>query len=308
MTGMKYHNPVLLKESVDGLAIRRDGVYVDVTFGGGGHSLEILKRLGPEGRLFAFDQDTEALANKPEDGRFQLINANFRFVKQYLKFYGILKVDGILGDFGVSSHQFDRAERGFSTRQDAALDMRMDQNGPLSAREVVNSYPFERLREVLSRYGELKRAGAICRAIVKARDQKPIETTGELNEVLRPFLQRGKENKGLAQAYQAIRMEVNQELEALKELLLQTRDLVRTGGRLSLISYHSLEDRLVKRFIRSGKFEGEVEKDFYGNPLTPFKSVGKLLVPSAEEIEANPRARSAKLRVAERIEIVNRNI
>ena len=307
MTGMKYHNPVLLQESVDGLAIRKDGVYVDVTFGGGGHSKEILKRLGPEGRLFAFDQDTEALANKPEDGRFELINANFRFVKQYLKFYGILKVDGILGDFGVSSHQFDRAERGFSTRQDAVLDMRMDQSGSLSAREVVNSYPFERLREVLSQYGELKRAGAISRAIVQARDQRPIETTGELNEVLRPFLQRGKENKGLAQAYQAIRMEVNQELEALKELLLQSEDLVRIGGRLSLISYHSLEDRLVKRFIRSGKFEGEVEKDFYGNPLKPFKSVGKLVVPSTEEIEANPRARSAKLRVAERIEIVKRD-
>ena len=307
MTGMKYHNPVLLQESVDGLAIRKDGVYVDVTFGGGGHSKEILKRLGPEGRLFAFDQDTEALANKPEDGRFELINANFRFVKQYLKFYGILKVDGILGDFGVSSHQFDRAERGFSTRQDAVLDMRMDQSGSLSAREVVNSYPFERLREVLSQYGELKRAGAISRAIVQARDQRPIETTGELNEVLRAFLQRGKENKGLAQAYQAIRMEVNQELEALKELLLQSEDLVRIGGRLSLISYHSLEDRLVKRFIRSGKFEGEVEKDFYGNPLKPFKSVGKLVVPSTEEIEANPRARSAKLRVAERIEIVKRD-
>jgi len=304
---MKYHSPVLLKESVDGLAIRKDGVYVDVTFGGGGHSKEILKRLGPEGRLFAFDQDTEALANKPEDGRFELINANFRFVKQYLKFYGILKVDGILGDFGVSSHQFDRAERGFSTRQDAVLDMRMDQSGSLSAREVVNSYPFERLREVLSQYGELKRAGAISRAIVQARDQRPIETTGELNEVLRPFLQRGKENKGLAQAYQAIRMEVNQELEALKELLLQSEDLVRIGGRLSLISYHSLEDRLVKRFIRSGKFEGEVEKDFYGNPLKPFKSVGKLVVPSTEEIDANPRARSAKLRVAERIEIVKRD-
>jgi len=304
---MKYHSPVLLKESVDGLAIRKDGVYVDVTFGGGGHSKEILKRLGPEGRLFAFDQDTEALANKPEDGRFELINANFRFVKQYLKFYGILKVDGILGDFGVSSHQFDRAERGFSTRQDAVLDMRMDQSGSLSAREVVNSYPFERLREVLSQYGELKRAGAISRAIVQARDQRPIETTGELNEVLRPFLQRGKENKGLAQAYQAIRMEVNQELEALKELLLQSEDLVRIGGRLSLISYHSLEDRLVKRFIRSGKFEGEVEKDFYGNPLKPFKSVGKLVVPSTQEIDANPRARSAKLRVAERIEIVKRN-
>ncbi len=308
MTGMKYHNPVLLKESVDGLAVRKDGIYVDVTFGGGGHSREILKRLGPDGKLFAFDQDAEALENKPEDGRFELINANFRFVKQYLKFYGILKVDGILGDFGVSSHQFDRAERGFSTRLDASLDMRMDQKESLSAREVVNSYPMERLREVLFRFGELKRAGAISRAILEARERKPIETTGELNEVIRPFMQRGKENKGLAQAYQAIRMEVNQELEALKELLMQSADLVKTGGRLSLISYHSLEDRLVKRFFRSGKFEGEVEKDFYGNPLVPFKSVGKLVVPSAEEISANPRARSAKLRVAERIEIVSKNI
>ena len=307
MTGMSYHNPVLLKESVDGLAVRKDGIYVDVTFGGGGHSMEILKRLGPDGRLFAFDQDAEALQNKPEDRRFQLINANFRFVKQYLKFYGILKVDGILGDFGVSSHQFDRAERGFSTRLDAVLDMRMDQKESLSAREVVNSYPMERLREVLFRFGELKRAGAISRAILQARERKPIETTGELNEVIRPFLQRGKENKGLAQAYQAIRMEVNQELGALRELLLQSVDLVKTGGRLSLISYHSLEDRLVKRFFRSGKFEGEVEKDFYGNPQVPFKRVGKLVVPSAEEINANPRARSAKLRVAERIEIVKRN-
>jgi 16S rRNA (cytosine1402-N4)-methyltransferase len=307
MTGMNYHNPVLLKESVDGLAVRKDGIYVDVTFGGGGHSKEILNRLGPDGRLFAFDQDAAALENKPEDGRFQFINANFRFVKQYLKFYGILKVDGILGDFGVSSHQFDRAERGFSTRLDGVLDMRMDQKESLSAREIVNSYPMERLREVLFRFGELKRAGAIARAISQARQQKPIETTGELNEVMRPFLQRGKENKGLAQAYQAIRMEVNQELAALRELLLQSVDLVKTGGRLSLISYHSLEDRLVKRFIRSGKFEGEVEKDFYGNPQVPFKSVGKLVVPSAEEISANPRARSARLRVAERIEIVKRN-
>ena len=307
MTGMNYHNPVLLKASVDGLAVRNDGIYVDVTFGGGGHSREILNRLGPDGRLFAFYQDAAALENKPEDGRFQLINANFRFVKQYLKFYGILKVDGILGDFGVSSHQFDRAERGFSTRLDASLDMRMDQKESLSAREVVNSYPMERLREVLFRFGELKRAGAIARAISQARQQKPIETTGELNEVIRPFLQRGKENKGLAQAYQAIRMEVNQELAALRELLLQSVDLVKTGGRLSLISYHSLEDRLVKRFFRSGKFEGEVEKDFYGNPQVPFKSVGKLVVPSAEEISSNPRARSAKLRVAERVEILKRN-
>lgn len=302
MTGMKYHSPVLLTESVDGLAIREDGLYVDVTFGGGGHSLEILKRLGPDGRLVAFDQDEDALSNAPEDDRFQLISANFRFIKQYLKFYGILKVDGILGDFGVSSHQFDRPERGFSTRLEADLDMRMNQNGDITAKEVVNTYPQEQLKAVLFRYGELKRAGAIASALVKARELKPITTTGQLNAVLLPYLQRGKEFKGLAQVYQALRIEVNQEIEALKELLLQTVDLVRPGGRLSLISYHSLEDRLVKRFIRTGKFEGEVEKDFYGNPLSPFKGVGKLIVPSAEEISANPRARSAKLRVAERME------
>lgn len=301
MTGMKYHDPVLLRESIEGLAIREDGVYVDVTFGGGGHSRALLERLGSRGRLVAFDQDEDALANAPEDARFQLIGANFRFIRQYLKFYGILKVDGILGDFGVSSHQFDQAERGFSTRLDAQLDMRMDRKAPTSAREVVNAYPVERLRDLLFRYGELKRAGAIAGAIETARQHQPIETTGALNEVVRPFLQRGREHKGLAQVYQAIRMEVNQELDAIRELLTQAVELVRPGGRLSLISYHSLEDRLVKRFIRTGKFEGEVEKDFYGNPLAPFKSVGKLVVPSAVEIEANPRARSAKLRIAERV-------
>ena len=301
MTGMKYHDPVLLRESIEGLAIREDGVYVDVTFGGGGHSRALLERLGSRGRLVAFDQDEDALANAPEDARFQLIGANFRFIRQYLKFYGILKVDGILGDFGVSSHQFDQAERGFSTRLDAQLDMRMDRKAPTSAREVVNAYPVERLRDLLFRYWELKRAGAIAGAIETARQHQPIETTGALNEVVRPFLQRGREHKGLAQVYQAIRMEVNQELDAIRELLTQAVELVRPGGRLSLISYHSLEDRLVKRFIRTGKFEGEVEKDFYGNPLAPFKSVGKLVVPSAVEIEANPRARSAKLRIAERV-------
>jgi 16S rRNA (cytosine1402-N4)-methyltransferase len=300
--GMSYHRPVLLKESVDGLAVREDGVYVDITFGGGGHSREILERLGPGGRLIAFDQDEEALKNRPEDGRLQVVNANFRFIKQYLKFYGILKVDGILGDFGVSSHQFDQAERGFSTRLDAVLDMRMSRKEPLTAREVVNAYPVEQLRLLLHQYGELRRAGAIAGAIAKARDRAPIETTGQLNEVLRPFLQRGKENKGLAQVYQALRMEVNQELEVLKEFLLQSVELVRPGGRLSLISYHSLEDRLVKRFMRMGKFEGEVETDFFGNPMAPFRPVGKLVVPSAGEIAENSRARSARLRVAERVE------
>jgi 16S rRNA (cytosine1402-N4)-methyltransferase len=298
-----YHKPVLLHETVEGLAIRENGVYVDVTFGGGGHSVEILKRLGPEGRLFAFDQDEAARANRPDDSRFELISANFRFIRQYLKFYGILKVDGILGDFGVSSHQFDQADRGFSTRFDAELDMRMNQKEALSARDLVNTYPEARLREVLFRYGELKRAGAMARAIVAARANSPIQTTGALNDVLRPYLQRGKEHKGLAQAYQAIRIEVNQELTALEELLQQSVELLRIGGRLSLISYHSLEDRMVKRFIRSGNFEGVVSTDFYGNPMTPFKAVGKPGTPSAEEVSSNPRARSARLRVGERIAI-----
>lgn len=295
-----YHRPVLLHETVDGLGIRQNGVYVDVTFGGGGHSIEILKRLGPSGRLLAFDQDEAARVNRPEDSRFELIGANFRFIRQYLKFYGILKVDGILGDFGVSSHQFDQAERGFSTRFDAGLDMRMNQKESLSAKELVNTYSEARLREVFFRYGELKRAGAIARAISAYRAQQPIETTGVLNEILRPFLQRGKEHKGLAQAYQAIRIEVNQELTALQELLLQSVELLPVGGRLSLISYHSLEDRMVKRFLRSGNFEGVVATDFYGNPITPFKAIGKPLTPSAEEVSANPRARSARLRVGER--------
>lgn len=302
MTAMGYHNPVLLTRSVDGLDIRPDGTYVDATFGGGGHSREILRRLGPEGRLYAFDQDEDALANKPEDERFMLIGENFRFMKRFLKFYGILKVDGILADFGISSHQIDVPERGFSTRFDSALDMRMSRRADRSAADVLNTYSFEQLREVLLRYGELKRAPRIAGTIVRARETAPLRTTGQLNELVRPLLQRGKENKELAQLYQAIRMEVNQETAALEEFLLQTPDLVWPGGRLSLISYHSLEDRLVKRFIRSGKFEGEVEKDFYGNPLAPFRAVGKLQVPDAEEISVNPRARSAKLRIAERVE------
>ncbi|EAR14337.1 S-adenosyl-methyltransferase MraW [Robiginitalea biformata HTCC2501] len=303
MTEMKYHKPVLLRESVDGLAIREDGTYVDVTFGGGGHSREILGRLGPKGRLIAFDQDEEALANKPEDERFLLIGENFRYIRQFLKFYGILKVDGILADFGVSSHQFDRAERGFSTRFDAGLDMRMSRRAEITARDVVNTYSFEKLRSVLQRYGELRSAGKIAGELVRARDKASIQTTYGLNEAVSAFLPRGKENKVLARIYQAIRMEVNQELAALEAFLQQTAALLPTGGRLSLISYHSLEDRLVKRFIRTGKFEGEVDKDFYGNPLAPFRKVGKLIVPGDDELEENPRARSAKLRIAERTDI-----
>lgn len=296
-----YHNPVLLKETVDGLAIKEDGVYVDVTFGGGGHSREILRRLGAEGRLYAFDQDEDALSNAIDDERFTLINENFRYIKRFLRFYGVKRVDGILGDFGVSSHQFDEGSRGFSTRFDAGLDMRMSQKSPLSAYEVVNTYEQVDLRRVLSLYGELRNAPAIARAIVEAREQSPIKTTNQLKEVLSRFLPKFKEQKILAQIYQAIRIEVNQEVEVLKEFLLQTPDLLPEGGRLSLISYHSLEDRLVKRFIRNGLFEGEPEKDLYGNVEVPFKKIGGLIVPSAEEIQENNRARSAKLRIAERI-------
>ncbi|WP_289022809.1 16S rRNA (cytosine(1402)-N(4))-methyltransferase RsmH [uncultured Salegentibacter sp.] len=298
---MQYHNPVLLKESVDGLNIKEDGVYVDVTFGGGGHSREILSRLGANGKLFAFDQDKDALQNTIEDSRFTLIHENFKYIKRFLRFYGVKKVDGILGDFGVSSHQFNEAERGFSTRFDARLDMRMNQGSKLSAFEVVNEYEEEQLKKLFYEYADLKNAPKLARLIVEARKEKPIESSEELNNLLKPHLFKGKENKILAQIYQAIRIEVNQEIEVLKDFLKQTEDLVVKNGRISLISYHSLEDRLVKRYIRSGLFEGEPEKDFYGNISVPFKKVGGLIVPTAEEIKENNRARSAKLRIAKKL-------
>ena len=298
---MDYHNPVLLKETVDGLAIKPDGVYVDVTFGGGGHSREILKRLGDQGKLFAFDQDKDALDNALEDPRFTLINENFRFAKRFLRFYGAAKVDGILGDFGVSSHQFDVAERGFSTRFDAKLDMRMNQDDKLSAYHVVNEYSEEDLGRVLLQYGELRSAPKLARTLVSVRKDKAIETTEDLKQALQSYLPKGREHKLLAQIYQAIRIEVNQELEVLKEFLQQTEEMLKPGGRLSLISYHSLEDRLVKRYMRNGLFEGEPEKDIFGNFTVPFKKVGGLIVPSKEEIKQNNRARSAKLRVAEKL-------
>ncbi|MGB5356269.1 MAG: 16S rRNA (cytosine(1402)-N(4))-methyltransferase RsmH [Eudoraea sp.] len=296
-----YHRPVLLKESVDGLNIVEGGIYVDATFGGGGHSREILQRLGPKGKLFAFDQDEEALNNSLEDERFTLINENFRFLRQFLKFYGIKQVDGILADFGVSSHQFDTAARGFSIRFDADLDMRMSKRNSKSAYHVINTYSYDDLRRVLYAYGEVKRADAIAATIVEARSLEPIKTSADLKKVIKKFLPAFKENKILAQIYQAIRIEVNEELVALEEFLAQTPQLLKKGGRLSLISYHSLEDRLAKRFIQTGKFRGEIEKDFYGNTALPFKKVGKLIVPDATEIKSNSRARSGKLRIAERI-------
>ncbi|WP_417874624.1 16S rRNA (cytosine(1402)-N(4))-methyltransferase RsmH [Xanthomarina gelatinilytica] len=298
---MDYHNPVLLKETVDGLNIREDGVYVDVTFGGGGHSKEILKRLGTKGKLFAFDQDADALENTIHDDRFTLIHENFRYIKRFLRFYGVKEVDGILADFGVSSHQFDVAERGFSTRFEADLDMRMNQSSSLSAYHVVNEYDEEQLKNVLLQYGELRAAPAMASLIVASRAVEPIKTSEQLKRVLKKFLPPKHENKVLAQIYQAIRIEVNQEIEALKELLLQTPDLLKPGGRLSVISYHSLEDRLVKRFIRNGLFEGEPERDVFGHFEVPLKKVGGLIVPSKDEIKINNRARSAKLRVAEKL-------
>ncbi|WP_304145111.1 16S rRNA (cytosine(1402)-N(4))-methyltransferase RsmH [Mesoflavibacter zeaxanthinifaciens] len=298
---MEYHNPVLLKETVDGLAIKEDGIYVDVTFGGGGHSKEILSRLGEKGRLYAFDQDKDALKNKIDDSRFTLINENFRYIKRFLRFYGVKEVDGILGDFGVSSHQFDVAERGFSTRFEADLDMRMNQSNQLSAYHVVNEYSQEDLRDVLLQYGELRAAPAMARVIVETRMNGEIKTSEQLKFALKKFLSSKHENKILAQIYQAIRIEVNQEIEALKEFLMQAPEVLKSGGRLSLISYHSLEDRLVKRFMRNGLFEGEPERDVFGRFEVPFKKVGKLIVPTAQEIKENNRARSAKLRIAEKL-------
>jgi len=298
---MEYHNPVLLHPTVDGLNIKPDGVYVDVTFGGGGHSKEILRRLGPNGRLFAFDQDEDALANALPDERFTLINENFRFIKRFLRFHGVKSVDGILADLGVSSHQFDVPERGFSTRFDAELDMRMSQRNDLNAYRVVNEYEEQDLRRVFFDYGELKNAPVLARTIVEARKDYPIKTTEELKEVLKRFLPEKVRNKVLAQIYQAIRIEVNQEMDVLKEFIEQSLEILKPGGRFSVISYHSLEDRLVKRFIKNGMFEGEPERDFYGNFSVPFKTIGKLIVPDDEEIKINNRARSAKLRVAEKL-------
>lgn len=297
---MEYHNPVLLKETVDGLNIKPNGVYVDVTFGGGGHSREILNRLGPDGKLFGFDQDEDAFENALKDERFVLIPENFRYIKRFLRFHGIKNVDGILADLGVSSHQFDVPERGFSTRFDAQLDMRMSKKNELDAYKVVNEYDDANLRRVFLDYGELKNAPLLSKTIIQAREEKAIQTTEELKVVLNRFLPDQFKNKILAQIYQAIRIEVNQEMDVLKEFLQQSLEILNPEGRLSVISYHSLEDRLVKRFMKNGLFEGEPERDFYGNFSVPFKLVGKLIVPDDAEIKINNRARSAKLRIAEK--------
>ncbi len=295
---MSYHNPVLLQESVNALAIKENGIYVDVTFGGGGHSREILKHLGEHGKLFAFDQDPDALSNGIEDERFTLIPQNFRFISRFLRAYGIRKVDGILADLGVSSHQFDEAKRGFSIRFDGDLDMRMNQKSVKSAKTIINEYDEKELASILYLYGELRNSRNIAKTIVQAREENEIVTSFQLKQVLQRFLPKAKEHKILAQIFQAIRIEVNEELEVLKEFLNQVPSLLNEEGRLSVISYHSLEDRLVKRFIRTGMFEGEPEKDVFGNSNEPLKKVGKLIVPTKEEIKGNNRARSAKLRIA----------
>ena len=297
---MEYHNPVLLKETVDGLNIQPDGIYVDVTFGGGGHSKEIVTRLGANGKLFAFDQDEDAWANALPDERFTLIQENFRYIKRFLRFHGVKQVDGILADLGVSSHQFDVPERGFSTRFDADLDMRMSKRNELDASKVINEYDEANLKRVFLDYGELKAAPAIARTIVEARERATIKTTEELKIVLNKYLPEQFKNKILAQIYQAVRIEVNQEMEVLKEFLEQSFEILKPEGRLSVISYHSLEDRLVKRFMKNGLFDGEPERDFFGNFSVPFRIIEKLIVPTEAEIKLNNRARSAKLRIAEK--------
>ncbi|PLX10979.1 MAG: 16S rRNA (cytosine(1402)-N(4))-methyltransferase [Marinilabiliales bacterium] len=298
---MGYHTPVLLKESVDGLQIKPDGIYVDVTFGGGGHSKEIIKNI-INGKLVAFDQDDDAMPNLIDDERFVFVNQNFRFLKNFLKYHKIDKVDGLLADLGVSSHHFDDPERGFSFRFEGDLDMRMNQSAKLSAKNIINEYEEEALAKILWEYGELKNSRKLARAIVDKRKGRKVETINEFTEILMPYLTKHAEHKFLAKVFQALRIEVNREMDFLTEMLLQTVDVIKPGGRLVVITYHSLEDRIVKNFIKNGQFEGEVEKDFYGNKDVPFKAVNrKVIVPDNFEIKENNRARSAKLRIAERI-------
>jgi 16S rRNA (cytosine1402-N4)-methyltransferase len=301
MTKISYHDPVLLQPSVTALISDPKGVYVDATFGGGGHSQEILNQLAPEGRLFAFDQDQDAQINALKDDRFTLIEANFKDIKRYLKLYGVKQLNGVLADFGVSSHQFDAEQRGFSIRFDGPLDMRMDQEGGLDATQVVNQYSVEALTAVFKNYGEVKGAYRVAEQVVAAREEQPIVTTQALIEVLKPLIPERFLNKTLAQVFQAIRIEVNQELEVIKTFLVQSTDLLVEEGRLVCIAYHSLEDRLVKRYIREGVFEGQAPQDFFGNRECPLKKVGGLIVPDQEEIKRNSRARSAKLRIAQKL-------
>ncbi|MFH0759560.1 MAG: 16S rRNA (cytosine(1402)-N(4))-methyltransferase RsmH [Bacteroidota bacterium] len=298
---MGYHKPALLHESIHGLNIRPEGIYVDMTFGGGGHSLEVLKKLGKKGRLLAFDQDHDALANVPDDKRFTFIGANFRYLRNYLRYHDIEKVDGILADLGISSHQIDKQGRGFSFKSDAELDMRMDVRGSMTASRVLNEYTVAGLAKIFWKYGELANGKALAVAIDNSRKQKKLQTTGDLEDALNRFIPGNKPSKFMAKVYQALRIEVNAEMEALGEMLLQTPESLKQGGRLVIISYHSIEDRIVKNFMRSGNLEGNLAKDFYGQPQTPWRLVNRsVIIPSPEELEVNNRARSAKLRIAER--------
>ena len=301
MISTNYHTPVLLAESIGGLNIIEDGIYVDATYGGGGHSREILSRLGKKGQLIAFDQDFDSKSNLIDDNRLLFINENFMYLKKFLKLNNISKLDGILADFGVSSYQIDKPERGFSYRFEADLDMRMDNNSSLTAREIINKYTSEDLNKMFRNYGELNNAKKITWEIINNRKKNEIKTTTQLNDILHPLIPNRISNKILSRVYQAIRIEVNNELEAIRSLLKQTVELLKVGGRISLISYHSLEDRIVKRFFKTGKFQGEIEKDIYGNYSLPYKIIEKLIVPNQTEINRNIRARSAKLRIAERV-------
>lgn len=297
-----YHVPVLLRESVGGLDIKPDGVYVDVTFGGGGHSREILSRLGAKGRLFSFDQDEDAEQNIVNDERFTFVRSNFRYLKNWMRYYGIDEIDGLLADLGVSSHHFDDETRGFSFRFDAPLDMRMNKRAGMTAADVLNNDSEEQLSDIFYIYGELKNARRIAAAIIQARTARRIETTNDLMEATEKCFQREREKKETAKLFQALRIEVNHEMDALKEMLNGARDLIRTGGRLSVITYHSLEDRLVKNMMKAGNVEGKVVQDFFGRIESPFRQIGgKVIVPSEEEQQSNPRSRSAKLRIAERV-------
>jgi 16S rRNA (cytosine1402-N4)-methyltransferase len=303
ITAEGYHVPVLLKESVDGLGIKPDGVYVDVTFGGGGHSREILSRLGAEGHLYSFDQDEDAEQNIVSDERFTFVRSNFRYLKNWMRYYGIEEIDGLLADLGVSSHHFDDESRGFSFRFDAPLDMRMNKRSGMTAADIVNTYGEEQLSDIFYIYGELKNARRIASAIVKARAVKRIDTTSDLLQVLGINEDNGLWKKDAAKLFQALRIEVNHEMDALKEMLNGARDLICEGGRLSVITYHSLEDRLVKNMMKAGNVEGKVKQDFFGRTESPFRQIGgKVIVPDEEEQVRNPRSRSAKLRIAERSE------
>lgn len=301
MSEMPYHIPALLTETVDGLNIDPNGVYVDVTFGGGGHSREIMRRLGKKGKLVSFDQDLDAYANRIDDPRFVFVRSNFRYLKNFLRYHGIEKVDGILADLGVSFHHFDVASRGFSFRMDGELDMRMNVKASQKASDVLNEYSEEDLTRIFRVYGELVQPQKMAKAVVRAREEKPFVMVQDLLSVAEKLIAKERAKKELACVFQALRIEVNKEMDALKQLLMQSAEVLKVGGRLSVLSYHSLEDRLVKNFMKTGNFDGKVEKDFYGNVIAPLKMTSnKVIVPSAEEVERNPRSRSAKLRVAEK--------